>query len=151
MNLRRAGTITLTGLLMLGGAAVFAIWYRALGAFVLDDTFISLRYASHLAAGQGLVYNVGERVEGYTNFLWTVMLAPPFLLNVGLLPWVKLLNAGVTLLAALTLFQLGRRTLLPCDATLGCADAALPAAWLLATPVVAISAAEGLETLCFTL
>ena len=40
-----------------------------------DDAFISFRYARHLAEGQGLTFNPGERVEGYTNFLWTVLAA----------------------------------------------------------------------------
>ena len=38
-------------------------------AWVCDDAFISYRYAEHLASGMGLVYNTGEAVEGYTNFL----------------------------------------------------------------------------------
>jgi arabinofuranosyltransferase len=42
---------------------------------LIDDAFISFRYAQNLARGQGLVFNAGERVEGYTNFLWTVLLA----------------------------------------------------------------------------
>ena len=42
---------------------------------LFDDAYISLRYASNLAEGHGLVWNVGERVEGYTNFLWTVLIA----------------------------------------------------------------------------
>src|SRR5262249_23261241 len=34
------------------------------------------RYAKHLVEGHGLVYNVGgPRVEGYTNFLFTVLVA----------------------------------------------------------------------------
>ncbi len=41
--------------------------------FVQDDAFITYRYARNLARGQGWVFNEGERVEGYTNFLWTVM------------------------------------------------------------------------------
>src|SRR5262245_14911733 len=40
----------------------------------VDDAFISFRYARNLANGNGLVFNPGERVEGYTNFLWTVVL-----------------------------------------------------------------------------
>jgi hypothetical protein len=40
-----------------------------------DDAYISFRYAENLIAGEGLVYNSGERVEGYTNFLWTILLA----------------------------------------------------------------------------
>src|SRR5512137_3210017 len=39
-----------------------------------DDSYISLRFARNLAAGNGLVFNVGERVEGYTCFLWVVVL-----------------------------------------------------------------------------
>jgi hypothetical protein len=44
-------------------------------AFVNDDAFISFRYAENLVRGNGLVYNAGERVEGYTNFLWTILIA----------------------------------------------------------------------------
>jgi arabinofuranosyltransferase len=43
--------------------------------FVCDDAFISFRYAKNFIEGHGLVYNVGERVEGYTNFLWTILLS----------------------------------------------------------------------------
>jgi hypothetical protein len=41
----------------------------------LDDAFIYFRYAQNLAEGHGLVYNLGERVEGLTNLLWTLLLA----------------------------------------------------------------------------
>ena len=40
-----------------------------------EDAFISFRYARNLLEGHGLVFNPGERVEGYTNFLWTLELA----------------------------------------------------------------------------
>ena len=40
-----------------------------------DDAFISFRYARNWSEGHGLVFNLGERVEGYTNFLWTAILA----------------------------------------------------------------------------
>ncbi len=43
--------------------------------FMIDDAFTSFRYAKNLVNGQGLVYNPGERVEGYTNFLWTLIIA----------------------------------------------------------------------------
>jgi len=42
-----------------------------------DDMMISLRYARNLAQGDGLVWNAGERVEGITNLLWTLLLVPP--------------------------------------------------------------------------
>lgn len=43
--------------------------------WVCDDAFISFRYAQNLLDGHGLVFNAGERVEGYTNFAWTMVLA----------------------------------------------------------------------------
>ncbi|MCX7878834.1 MAG: hypothetical protein N2510_09400, partial [Ignavibacteria bacterium] len=42
----------------------------------VDDAYISYRYGRNLMEGNGLVYNPGEKVEGYTNFLWTIITAP---------------------------------------------------------------------------
>ena len=47
---------------------------------LFDDAMISMTYARNLAAGNGLVWMAGEpAVEGYTNFLWTVVMALPHL------------------------------------------------------------------------
>lgn len=40
-----------------------------------DDAYISYRYAQNLARGHGLVFNPGERVEGYSNLLYVLLLA----------------------------------------------------------------------------
>jgi len=43
---------------------------------LFDDAMISMRYAYNLSNGDGLVWNVnGERVEGFTNLLWTLYMA----------------------------------------------------------------------------
>jgi hypothetical protein len=42
--------------------------------FTQDDSFITFRYAANFIDGHGLVFNIGERVEGYTNFLWTIFI-----------------------------------------------------------------------------
>ena len=44
-----------------------------------DDAMISMRYAQQLSLGRGLVWNEGERIQGYTNFLWTLYMALPHL------------------------------------------------------------------------
>ncbi len=44
------------------------------GFTLFDDAMISMRYGRNLAAGQGLVFNAGEQVEGYTNLLWTLVM-----------------------------------------------------------------------------
>lgn len=46
--------------------------------FVLfDDAMISMRYAWNFSHGHGLVWNPGERVEGYTNPLMVLIMALP--------------------------------------------------------------------------
>jgi hypothetical protein len=46
----------------------------AVHPWICDDAFITLRYVRNAGEGLGLVYNHGERVEGYTHFLWAVLL-----------------------------------------------------------------------------
>ncbi|NOZ01153.1 MAG: hypothetical protein GXP54_04610 [Deltaproteobacteria bacterium] len=53
---------------------VLLAWFNR---FIQDDAFISFRYALNLVNGNGLVFNPGERVEGYTNFLWTLAMGIP--------------------------------------------------------------------------
>jgi arabinofuranosyltransferase len=43
-------------------------------AWVCDDIYITFRYCDNVLAGHGPVYNPGERSEGYTHFLWFVLL-----------------------------------------------------------------------------
>ena len=42
---------------------------------VCDDAFISFRYADNLVRGDGLVFNPGQYVMGYSNLLWVLLLA----------------------------------------------------------------------------
>ena len=100
--------------LLLAAALGFALT-RAIGLFwCSDDAFISFRYAENLNAGLGLVFNAGERVEGFTNFSWTMLVAGAmrlgadpvvfaqwaglacFLATIGLLAWASRRIAGPT-------------------------------------------------------
>ena len=49
-------------------------WMAEASWFLTEDAFISFRYVRNLLEGHGLVYNRGERVEGYSNFLWVLEL-----------------------------------------------------------------------------
>jgi hypothetical protein len=42
---------------------------------LFDDAMVSMRYARNLVDGLGIVWNAGERVEGYTNPLWVLYMA----------------------------------------------------------------------------
>jgi arabinofuranosyltransferase len=58
--------------IVVGVAACAWAWHNR---FLQDDAMISFRYAEHLANGHGLVWNIGNRIEGFTNFLWTILIA----------------------------------------------------------------------------
>src|SRR4029453_8880455 len=75
--------------------AFFGAWQAWELRFVQDDAYISWRYADNFARGLGLVWNAGEYVEGYTNFLWTVILAIPHRLGLDVERFVMTL--GITL------------------------------------------------------
>lgn len=62
---------------------------------VIDDAYISFRFAENLANGHGLVFNVGgERVEGYSNFVWVLLCAIPIKLGWDVMFFAKV--AGLT-------------------------------------------------------
>jgi len=46
---------------------------------LFDDAMVSMRYAWNLSHGLGLGWNPGEYVEGYTNFLMTLLMSLPTL------------------------------------------------------------------------
>lgn len=82
---------------------------RYYGDFVSDDAFISFRYAEHLATGRGLEWNPGERVEGYTNFLWVVLMAALRVLQIPVPAAARLLSWASAALTVLLIVALGRR------------------------------------------
>jgi hypothetical protein len=59
-------------LILIAGSLFHAF---ASGLWGHDDAYISYRYARNLVDGHGLVFNPGERVEGYSNFLYTCLIA----------------------------------------------------------------------------
>jgi arabinofuranosyltransferase len=93
-------------------AAAAACWLLVVvvqQAWVADDGFISLRYAWNLAHGHGLVFNTSERVQGFTNPLWTLLVAG--LVRLRMLPYHAAIVLGIasTLVAAVVLAGVGRR------------------------------------------
>ncbi len=123
---------------------LFGLISAASRAWTCDDAFISFRYARNLAEGRGLVFNAGERVEGYTNFLWTVFEAGVMRMGVDPLSFAS--AAGVTCFGIL-LFVL---TILPRRRA---STFVLPFAPAFCAVLLhmQIYATSGLETMLFTL
>jgi hypothetical protein len=113
-------------------------------AFTVDDAYISYRYARNFARGLGLVYNPGERIEGYTNFLWTLLIGFGFKLHLDPEALAKILGGLASLGCLGAVYVISRRlrpfSAFPCVAT-----------WLMATSIVQSGyAVFGLETSLFT-
>ncbi len=79
--------------------ALVAGW---LSPFLPDDSFISFRYAENLVQGNGITFNAGEApVEGYSNFLWVLLMAVGGWLGQELAGWsvnLGLIIGGTTVL-----------------------------------------------------
>ena len=74
----------------------------------IDDAFITFRYARHLADGNGLVFNLGERVEGVTSLSWTLLLAAVETVRLPVEPAAFVLGVAFALLALREAYLLGR-------------------------------------------
>lgn len=77
---------------------------------LLDDAMVSMRYARHLVQGHGFVWNLGEPpLEGFTNPLWTLMMAAVHLLPLPQHRFtlaVQVLGAAILLGLLVTVFRL---------------------------------------------
>jgi len=65
---RNAGIIFLS-------AVIARLAFNYLTGFIADDAFITFRYAENLAAGNGFVYNLGEKVMGTSTPFFTLLLS----------------------------------------------------------------------------
>lgn len=98
-------------LLVLLPVAIYLALVAALGAWIMDDAGISYAYARNVASGYGFVSQPGRPpVEGFSNFLWVVVLATLFVFRVFQpVLTVKALSALLVLLSLLVLQRLVRR------------------------------------------
>lgn len=102
------------------------------GSWIVDDAGISYAYARHLAAGEGLVARAGaEPVEGFSNALWTLLLAAADVVGLFHPVWTpKVLGCALVLasylLLARALIQGHRRPPLAIGLALAAAAASTP-------------------------
>jgi hypothetical protein len=78
--------------------AVFVLHASVFGSWIVDDAGISFAYARSLATGHGLVSQPGmPPVEGYTNFLWVLVMAAFFRVGLFHVVWTpKVVAAALT-------------------------------------------------------
>jgi hypothetical protein len=129
--------ILLAMAIALSHQAVFLPW-------TCDDAFISYRYAENLSQGKGLVFNPGEKVEGFSNFSWVALLAIHN--SLGLPPlWVsKVLSLIFSLLLVGFVFLTARAS------GVGQGGALLGAFLVSSASSLAYFSMSGLETVFYT-
>ncbi|MDH5671785.1 MAG: hypothetical protein OEZ06_06520 [Myxococcales bacterium] len=128
-------------------AAVLLGWRTR---WLCDDAFISFRYARNLVEGQGLVFNAGEYVEGYSNLLWTLWIAAG--LALGAEPGLFAQLTGIACYGLL-IYAMARVELPGANLGEGVSGPSLPLAATIAAlhPALWDFATSGLETMAFSL
>ncbi len=83
-----------TGLVLLGVAVVAVALLHVAYYFprTVDDLFIYLRYAENFAGGAGLVFNPGERVEGFSSPPWVLLQSLAFFMGFEAVTFTKVLG-----------------------------------------------------------
>jgi hypothetical protein len=117
--------------------------------WIADDAFISLRYAERFAGGNGLTWTDGERVEGYSNLLWVLLLSVPGWLGIDLIAAARALGIACTVCTFAALLVRGAQPATPPAAQpeklLNALPAPLVVAALAAQASIATWAIGGLE------
>ncbi|WP_092533047.1 glycosyltransferase family 87 protein [Amycolatopsis arida] len=129
----------------------FSLTHQLLFGTVAEDAYISFRYSLNIAEGHGPVFNAGERVEGYSNFLWVITLAlAKTVFGLGIVGTAVVLGVLCTLGSVLLAYALVNRVVAmvrPATPAFGLAAAVLTAG----ASGLAAYGPSGLETPLFLL
>ena len=133
-------------LVVLVATSAICLWQlRLVGDFRIDDAYITFSFSKNLAHGHGPIFSFGERVEGYSNFLWMVVLAVPYLLGAtDACAFARVVSLAALLALAWVSYRFARRHARPLFA------AAAPLLLLLGTDLFRASQ-SALETVPYTL
>ncbi len=129
-------------------AAIAAVLFYQYRQFFHDDAYISLRYAQTFLNGGGLCWNPGERVEGYTNFLYVILVAALGRFGIDLEFGARLI--GILAYAGLTAFAIFRHRSIQ-QSNKGSWYSFIPIVLCATALPVLIWTVGGLETTLFTL
>jgi arabinofuranosyltransferase len=94
------------GILLATALLMMLFWFIVID-YTNDDAFISFRYAENLLDGHGLVFNPGARVEGYTNFLWTILIASTMAIGIDPVVSCRILGLVLGLGTVLLVYHFG--------------------------------------------
>src|SRR5215468_606239 len=132
--------------LLLAAAAVILVAHSLAYNFVTDDAYISFVFSRNLAEHGQLAFNLGQPVEGYTSFLWTLVLGLGVLAGIPPEWSSRVLGTGCALATLYVVLRLAERALGRRSPW-----AAVPALLLAGSSGFACWSSGGLETQLYTL
>ena len=126
----------------------FLCHYVAFTAFFIEDAAITFAYARNVVEGQGFAtFQGGERVEGFSNPLWTFILAALYLVKIDPFIAAKFLGGIFGVLTLPFVYGIARR----CRPNAEDNIALIPPLFLAASTTYVIWAGAGLENPLFNL
>jgi tetratricopeptide (TPR) repeat protein len=124
--------------------------------FVQDDSYISFRFVKNFVEGKGLVFNPGEKVEGYTNLLWVLLLSIFYAMKMNIETIAQYLSMGFGILVLFQTYKISSLVLLKEENKKGKASAStsylfnfIPVVMLVLTGAYNFWAISGMETCMF--
>ncbi|HEY1014297.1 MAG TPA: hypothetical protein VGE07_16410 [Herpetosiphonaceae bacterium] len=140
----RSRATLIQALAIAAALVVFGVGLAFNGRFYHEDAYITLRYAWNFLDGQGIVWNAGERVEGYTNFLHLIFSSGLGALGVDLKLASRIIGGASLALALGAIHVAGGRQGLK-----GSPWRALPLVLVIGSQSVRLNAFGGLETMLY--
>lgn len=125
---------------LLYAALVFFVIRVVQYSWVTDDGFITFRSVLNFAAGDGPVFNIGERVQSFTHPLWFMLLCAGGMLDINLYFFAILLGISLSLILMFVLAKL-------CSADASCdrLDLAVALVFLASSEAFVSFSTSGLE------
>jgi len=142
----------LSTLIIILSIYLFLIFISIFWNWTVDDSFIIFRYAKNFANGYGPVYNIGsDHAEGYTSFLWMILMTIPHLLGIDVVFFSKLLG----IISTLAYFVIAFKFTSKLTKFLNTKERYLPNAFVIILLIsfipVSTHAISGMETALFTM
>lgn len=128
-------------------SGIFLILHSTYYNYISDDAFIVARYARNVVEGHGWVYNLGDRVEGYTSFLWVGLTAVLGYLGVDYVIAVRSLSLACAVACWMLLFLVAPQIGIPRQSPFRC----IPPMLFAASGTIACWSLAGLEACGFAL
>jgi len=108
MNRRTQLLVALAVLVLLVVTSVALSFVIVTPRPMIDDTFIGVRYAANWVGGNGIVFNPGDPVEGYTSITWVALMSAAYAIGLDCLVATQIVNVAAQIAGIVLVYLMGR-------------------------------------------